>query len=95
MKIKTKLRRSWITTAKVKRKIKELKPHSAAGPDGISPRLLQSCVEEISPVLAMIYRKSLDQGIVPEEWKQANVVPIFKKGSKSKPGNYRQSPLHA
>ncbi|CAJ0949110.1 unnamed protein product [Ranitomeya imitator] len=28
-------------------------------------------------------------GSVPQDWRIANVVPIFKKGSKSEPGNYR------
>ena len=37
----------------------------------------------------MIYRKSLKLGQVPDEWKVANVVPIYKKGSKADPGNYR------
>jgi len=84
-----KMRRMWITSAKVKKKIKELNPNSAPGPDGITPKLLKNCCEEISPILAMIYRKSVKKGEVPTEWKQANVVPIFKKGSKAKPGNYR------
>jgi hypothetical protein len=51
--------------------------------------LLQNCSDEISPVLATIYRKSLKEGATPTEWKTANVVPIFKKGSKKLPGNYR------
>ena len=89
MRTRSKLTGTWITTEKVRRKIKKLKPHSAAGPDGITPKLLQNCIEEISPVLAMIYRKSMVQGVVPEEWRQANVIPIFKKGKKSDPGNYR------
>ena len=89
MRPRTKLRGTWISTAKVKKKIKDLKPHGAAGPDGIRPKLLQECVNEIAPVLAMIGRKSLNTGVVPEEWKTANVVPIFKKGSKTSPGNYR------
>ena len=75
--------------AKVKKKIKELKTNSAAGPDGISPLLLQKCSDQLAPVLATIYKKSLNKGEVPEEWKQATVVPIYKKGSKAAPGNYR------
>ena len=89
MTTRSKLGGTWITTDKVRKKIKKLKPTSAAGPDGITPKLLQNCVEEISPVLAMIFRKSMEQGVVPEEWRQANVIPIFKKGKKSDPGNYR------
>jgi hypothetical protein len=86
---RTRLTNTFITAQKVRQKIKQLKPTGAAGPDGITTRLLQNCAEEISPVLAVIYRKSMAQGKVPEEWKSANVVPIFKKGSKSSAGNYR------
>ena len=89
MKMRTKLTGTWITTGKVKAKIKNLKPHSAAGPDGIAPKFLLNCVDQIAPVLAMLYRKSVADGQVPEEWRQANVVPIFKKGSKMAAGNYR------
>ncbi|CAJ0922660.1 unnamed protein product [Ranitomeya imitator] len=32
---------------------------------------------------------SIATGSVPQDWRIANVVPIFKKGSKSEPGNYR------
>ena len=31
----------------------------------------------------MIFRESLDTGVVPRLWKQVNVVPIFKKGDKA------------
>ena len=37
----------------------------------------------------MIYQKSLDTGILPSDFKRANITPIFKKGSRSTPGNYR------
>ena len=39
--------------------------------------------------LASIFSKCQEEGVVPEDWKLANVTPIFKKGSKSAPGNYR------
>ena len=32
---------------------------------------------------------SLEEGIVPSEWKEANITPLFKKGSRKKPENYR------
>ena len=37
----------------------------------------------------MIYTRCLSEGTVPPEWKSANITPIFKKGSKGSPGNYR------
>ena len=86
---RTRLTRSFITTEKVRRKIRQLKAHSAAGPDGISPKFLQQCSDQLAPVLAMIFRKSVNNGQVPEEWRTATVVPIYKKGAKSAAGNYR------
>ena len=51
--------------------------------------MLQNCQEQLAPILAMIFRKSMNTGQVPKEWRHANVVPIYKKGSKSSLGNYR------
>ena len=78
-----------VTVKIVKEKIRKLKRESAAGPDGLGPMLLQELQEELAPVLVAIYRKSLDTGNVPQDWRIANVTPIFKKGAKSDPGNYR------
>ena len=57
-----------------------LKIHKASGPDGLSARVLKECSSEIAPILALIYNESLAQGTVPDDWRQANVAPIFKKG---------------
>jgi hypothetical protein len=78
-----------ITLKMVKMKIKSLKEASAAGPDNIGPRLLRELGNELAPALVKIFRRSLEYGEVPEEWKVANVTPIFQKGSKADPGNYR------
>jgi len=73
----------------VKNKIKKLKVSSSSGPDGLSSRFLADHVESLSPALAIIYNKSIESGQVPLDWKTANVTPIFKKGAKSSPDNYR------
>ena len=39
--------------------------------------------------LTIIFRKSLSTAIIPDDWKLANVVRIFKKGDRKKPGNYQ------
>ena len=37
----------------------------------------------------LLYNESINSGIVPEDWKRANVTPLFKKGKKSDVNNYR------
>jgi hypothetical protein len=78
-----------ITVEKIKEKIRKLRPSSAPGPDKIGSGLLQQLQEEIAPILSIIFKKSLETGCIPEDWRTANVTSIFKKGAKSDPGNYR------
>ena len=59
------------------------------GPDKIYPRILKEVKEAICKPLCAIFNLSLQTGKVVSEWKLANVAPLFKKGDKSNPGNYR------
>ena len=68
------------------KQIKKMKDNKSPGVDGIPPKLLKEIVEQISTPLAKL---SLQKGIVPSEWKQANITPLCKKGSRNKPENYR------
>ena len=70
-------------------KIKKLKPGSAPGPDKITAKILLELKEELAIPLCLIFIKSLKEGCVPADWKLANVAPIFKKGNRDSPGNYR------
>jgi hypothetical protein len=56
-----------ITEKKISDKIKKLRRNSAPGPDKIGPGLLQQLQVELAPVLAIIFKKSLDSGSVPED----------------------------
>ena len=73
----------------IAKKIKKMKNNKSPGVDGISTKLLKEIVEQISTPLAKLLNLSLGEGIVPSEWKEANITPLFKKGSRNKPENYR------
>ena len=69
--------------------LQNINVNKAAGPDGIPNKLLKACAEEVAPALTNIFQISLDTGKLPEDWKMANVTPLFKKGEKCIPQNYR------
>ena len=73
----------------IAKKIKKMKDNKSPGVDGIPPKLLKEIVEQISTPLAKLFNLSLEEGIVPSEWKEANITPLFTKGSRNKPDNYR------
>ena len=70
-------------------KINNRKDNKSPGVDGISPKILKETVEQISMPLARVFNMSLQEGIVPLEWKEANITPLFKIGSRNKSVNYR------
>lgn len=39
--------------------------------------------------LTILLIRSLNEALLPEDWKRANVIPIFKEGEISDPGNYQ------
>ena len=85
----TKLENIRFKVSDTRRLIKNLKTAGSPGPDRITARLLQEIAWGISPALTILFRKSLSEGVVPTDWRIANVTPIYKKGKKSDPGNYR------
>ena len=78
-----------VTPELVAKKIKAMKDNKSPGVDGIPPKLLMETVEQISIPLARVFNLSLKEGVVPFEWKEANIIPLFKKGSRNKSEKYR------
>ena len=78
-----------VTPELVAKKIKAMKDNKSPRVDGIPSKLLMETVEQISIPLARVFNLSLKEGVVPFEWKEANIIPLFKKGSRNKSENYR------
>ena len=66
-----------------------LDTNKATGSDEIPARLLKETASVIVPSICKLFNKSLEQGTVPQDWKLANVVPVYKKGDKEHTENYR------
>ena len=72
--------------------IYNLESNKSRGPDGIPVRLLKETAMQIAPPLRVLFNKFLNIGVLPDEWKLANVVPVHKHGEKSYVEQYRPSP---
>ena len=77
------------TAEEISEMLKHLDINKSPGPDGIHSRVLKETHAEIAQPLQIIFTKLMNEGKNPSIWKQAIVVPIFKKGKKSDPANYR------
>ena len=69
--------------------------NKSPGPDQVHPRVLKECAKELAVPLTMLYRASLDGGSLPTAWKDGNITPLFKKGSRANVNNYRPVSLTA
>jgi hypothetical protein len=63
--------------------------HKATGPDSIPSFILKSAADQLAPILTDIFQTSIDTGEVPQDWRDANIVPLFKKDERHLASNYR------
>ena len=73
----------------VSEEIEKTNVNKSCGPDDIHPRMLKELVEFIALPISILLNKTMEAGVIPQDWKRAYVSAIFKKGSKSIAENYR------
>ena len=78
-----------VTITELSQLIKDLRISKSPGPDEIGPKLVKLIAPMILEPLVHIYNLSFSSGVVPDKLKVAKIVPVFKKGDPSIPGNYR------
>ena len=69
--------------------IDSLNSEKAHGWDDLSVRIIKICGNTLCKPLHIIFKNCISKGIFPDQWKRANVIPIFKKDKKHFVKNYR------
>ena len=67
-----------ITSDIVFNKLSALKSDKSPGPDSLNPLILKEAAAQLCIPLSMFFRRLFDEGHLPDDWKRANIVPVFK-----------------
>merc|ERR1711963_141749 len=68
---------------------KRQKVTKAAGPDGIKPKFLRYCCDEITSIFTYIFNLSLQTCTVPSCFKISTIIPVPKKSSPETLNDFR------
>lgn len=78
-----------ILPREIEKAVLSQKSEKAPGPDKIVNELLKGTLEDLLPVLTLIFNEIMTTGIIPSQWKISHIILIHKKGKKEDLGNYR------
>jgi len=70
-------------------KLENLKLTKSPGPDTLHPRILYEIKHEIAQPLKILFDTSYNTGMLPTDWRSANITAIYKKKTKKELCNYR------
>lgn len=77
------------TEQEILNKLRHLDASKGPGPDSLPPSFIKRCSHVLALPLQYIFNSSLEEGIFPNLWKSAKIVPVLKKGDPSNVKNYR------
>ncbi|KAL5262155.1 hypothetical protein ACHWQZ_G007751 [Mnemiopsis leidyi] len=69
--------------------IDELSADSATSEGEIPARILKACKEPLAQALSILWKSSFETGVIPMVYKEQFITPVYKKGNKTDPANYR------
>jgi hypothetical protein len=69
--------------------LKNVPSKTSVSGEKIPQIVLRKCALPLAWPLSIIFQESYNSGILPSQWKDSTIVPVFKKGSRSDPQNYR------
>ena len=78
-----------MTISEVKHSILNLDKNKSVKSNCPAIYFLKISAHIISPILTVLFNNCINDGVFPKSLKSSEVIPIFKKGSKSLAGNYR------
>jgi len=73
----------------VKNHLRDPDAHKSTGPSEMNPQVLRELADVIAETLSNVFERFWRTAEVPKDRRRANVTPIFKKGKKEDPENYR------
>ena len=77
------------SAGEVEQFLRQLDVSKSPGQDGICTRVLKEAATELAPSLSSLFNFSLANGVLPQDWKDATITALYKKGDPHLPTNYR------
>ncbi len=78
-----------VSEDEVRRALKRVNIRKAAGPDGITGRVLRSCADQLAGLFTSISNESLATSVVPTSFKKSIIIPVPKNNKPSCLNDYR------
>ena len=82
-----------VSESAVRSALLQLNQTKASGPDNFSAKIILECADQLVSPLTKIFAKSVETGVFPNLWKEANIIPVLKKDDRRNPANYRSISL--
>lgn len=77
------------TNDEIRKCIHNLKSNKSPGIDGVINEYIKCTIDKMTNIYSKLFNIILDTGLVPTNWLQGIIIPIYKKGDHNDPNNYR------